>query len=108
LKAILANFAGATRCTIEDYMSELVDLIAVAERRKQRSATVPGFALGAETYSSDQLATALDDIKRAIAASISAPGVHREIETHRRFVRTIHGILRSGKGSAPTTAVEYL
>lgn len=107
LNAIVANFDGAPRCTIEDYMSELVDLIALAERRRQRRVPNPGILLGANTYASEELAEALDEIKRAIARAISSPASGTTIDVHRMFIHAIHGTLKSGKGSAPKLAVEY-
>lgn len=107
LDGVIANFPGAPRCTIEDYMSELVDLIAIAERRHQRSATTAGATIATTRYTSEQLSAALDDIKRGIAKAIASPSGSQSIDTHRQFIRTIHGALRSGKGSAPKLAVDY-
>ena len=36
LQVVEAKFSGSTTATIEDYMSELVDLLSIAERRKER------------------------------------------------------------------------
>ena len=87
LKAVIQNFDGAPRCTIEDYMSELVDLIALAERRKQRNAGAPGVNLAGTGYSCEQLADTLDAIKRSIAAKIAHESVI-DMAVHRQFVRS--------------------
>ena len=52
LTAIQANFAGASYPNIEDYLSELVDLLAIADRRTSRSATKQEIELGTKTGSS--------------------------------------------------------
>jgi hypothetical protein len=106
LKAVMQNFDGAPRCTIEDYMSELVDLIALAERRKQRNAGTPGVKLGGIPYSCEQLADTLDVIKRAIAIKIDHQ-VIRDMRAHRAFVRAVHNTLRSGRGSSIQYTTDY-
>ncbi|MGC3967610.1 MAG: SIR2 family protein [Pirellulales bacterium] len=107
LDGVIAHFSSAPRCTIEDYMSELVDQIAIAERRRKRAAAVPGVTIAGVPYSSEQLAVTLDDVKREIAKAIATPGRSTSIENHRQFIRTIHGALRHGKSSAPRFAVDY-
>lgn len=106
LKAIILNFEGAPRCTIEDYMSELVDLIALAERRKLRSAGTPGVKLGSAPYSSEQLAETLDAIKRCIATKLDHGAVH-DVNVHRQFVRAVHKTLRSGRSGPMQYTIDY-
>ncbi len=107
-KAILAAirhlFDGATDANIEDYLSELIDLLAIADRRSSRGATQKGVTLGGVSYSEALLRTAADQIKRGIAAVFEKKV---SIETHRSFVRAVHRPLRPGK---PTSgqAVDYL
>ena len=48
LTAIQGNFAGAKDPNIEDYLSELVDLLAIADRRTLRGATKKGIELAAK------------------------------------------------------------
>ena len=67
LAGLKQHFGGATGCTIEDYMSELVDHIAIAERRRLRSATAANASINATDYSPDDLAKALIEIKNTIA-----------------------------------------
>lgn len=99
LSAVISNFDGSPRCTIEDYMSELVDLIALAERRKQRMAGTPGVTLKDVPYSCDQLAETLDAIKSAIAVRVRHD-VIKDMEVHRHFVKALHSSLRSGRSGA--------
>jgi hypothetical protein len=97
-------FSGATNSHIEDYLSELVDLLAIAERRVQRGASATEITLGQESYSAAELRTAANQIKQAISSAISK-NVH--IETHRAFVSAVHRPVRVGK-TATSSVVDYL
>ncbi len=107
-KAILAAirdlFVGAVDANIEDYLSELIDLLAIADRRTSRGATQKDVMLAGTSYGEAQLRTAADQIKRGIAGVIEKKV---SIETHQSFVRAVHRPLRPGK---PTSgqAVDYL
>jgi hypothetical protein len=107
-KAILAAvtdlFAGAANAHIEDYLSELIDLLAIAERRVDRGATQKDITLGATRYTVAQLRGAVDQIKRAIASVFDK---QVSIEIHRAFVAAVHRPLRVGK-AAPGQVVDYL
>lgn len=105
LAGVQKHFDGSKGCTIEDYMSELVDHIAIAERRKLRSATASNAAINATEYSPDDLTKALIEIKNAIAMVIgeSKP----KISVHRQFVRAIHQVLQSGKAGKPAPVDYY-
>lgn len=46
LDSVSQQFEGATNVTIEDFMSEIVDLLAIAERRKERGANHASVRLG--------------------------------------------------------------
>lgn len=107
LKALIANFPDSRRCTIEDYMSELVDFIAIAHRREQRCSKPQSLSFGGNKYASEQLCEALDDIKQQIAIAIYSESKPAAVATHRDFVRAIHGTLRSGKTSAQKTPIDY-
>lgn len=89
---------------IEDFLSELVDLIAIANRRSSRKATENTVMLDGESYTAEQLSEAADQIKRAIAVVINKK---INIHTHRRFVEALHRPLRPGKPS-PNQAIDYL
>ncbi len=105
LEGLKNNFDGSEGCTIEDYMSELVDHVAIAERRKLRSATAAHASINATDYSPDDLAKALIEIKNTIADVIgqSKP----KISVHRQYVRAIHQVLQSGKAGQPTRVDYY-
>lgn len=104
LAGLQSHFDGSEGCTIEDYMSELVDHIAIAERRKLRSATAANASINATDYSPDDLAEALTKIKNTIAEVIGS--ANPSIWIHRQFVHAIHQVLQSGK-AGPPTRVDY-
>jgi hypothetical protein len=97
-------FKGADDANIEDYLSELVDLLAIASRRTSRRATQNDVTLGGNSYGEAQLRTAADQIKRGIADIIE----HKvSIDTHQNFVRALHRPIRPG--TPPTgQRVDYL
>jgi hypothetical protein len=107
-KAILAAirdlFAGTADANIEDYLSELIDLLAIAERRTTRGATQKAVTLGGVSYGEALLRTAADQIKNGIARVI---GKDVSIETHQDFVRAVHRPRRPGKSPSGQT-VDYL
>ncbi len=88
-------FSGATRATIEDYMSEIVDFLSIAERRTLRGADHSKVSIGDQEREANELQIALNDIKTAISAVIGDQEV--DIATHQQFVRAIHGSLQAGK-----------
>ncbi|MFI4916967.1 MAG: SIR2 family protein [Phycisphaerales bacterium JB060] len=104
LTGLRKHFDGSMGCTIEDFMSELVDHIAIAERRKLRSATAANALINATDYSPDDLAETLIEIKNTVAKVIGQ--ANTTISVHRQFVRAIHQILHSGK-AGPPTRVDY-
>lgn len=107
-KAILAGikelFGGATISNIEDYVSELVDLIAITERRTERGVSQGCVSIGTESYSDVQLRAAAEQIKQSISSAIDK---QVDIDTHRAFVRAVHRPVRVGK-AAPSSIVDYL
>lgn len=104
LDAIKQLFDGSDDSNIEDYLSELVDLNAIAQRRQDRGAASATVELGGASYTTDQLQSAVEEIKRAIAVIIDTKII---IDTHQKFVRAVHLPLRPGKsGSNPP--VDYL
>ena len=104
LEAIRDQFKGAASANIEDYLSELIDLLAIADRRTARGATSKDVSLGGKTYGVADLRAAADQIKRGIAAVIDQKVL---IETHQRFVQAVHRPLRPGK-DLPGQSVDYL
>lgn len=104
LAAVQKQFDGAISSHIEDYLSELVDLLAVAERRSERGASQSQVSIDGMSYSAVQLRTAAEQIKQAISRAIDK---EVEIKTHRQFVAAVHRPLRVGK-VAPSSVVDYL
>lgn len=104
LTAIEGLFAGAKAANIEDYLSELVDLVAIAERRGARGATTSTAPLNGVDYSARQLKDAVDQIKEAIAEVID---IAVNLEVHWKFIQAVHRPARPGRTVA-TRPVDYL
>ena len=84
LMGLVAEFAGATNANIEDYLSELVDLLAIAGRRKERKATQQTVEIGGAAYTEGQLSEAAEHIKLAIAEALDCAD---NIDVHRALLR---------------------
>lgn len=104
LEDLKVGFQGGAGANIEDYLSELIDLLAIADRRAARGASEVKTALGKSLHSADSLRGAAASVKEAIGRAV---GREVSIETHRSFVRSVHRPLRPGKppGGEP---VDYL
>jgi len=103
LDSIRELFSGAKNSTIEDYMSELVDFLSIAQRRIQRGASKYKVSIGDNEYESEELKDALNEIKKAIVSIVSKKEV--DIAHHQRFVRAVHASLQAGK---PRRMVDYI
>lgn len=95
LTGLIKTMEGNGDCTIEDYMSEIVDLISIAERRQARRCTTDTVAIQDESYSAEQLRESLVRIKSAVRDAINKGDV--KIHAHREFVRAVHGRLSQGR-----------
>ncbi len=104
LTAIEGLFAGANTANIEDYLSELVDLVAIAERRGVRGATTNTATLNSVNYTAEQLKDAVEQIKSAIAQVID---VKVNMDVHWKFVQAVHRPSRPGRTIA-IRPVDYL
>lgn len=104
LAEIKKRFDGASLANIEDYLSELVDLLAIAERRGVRGAADCAVSLDGVDYSAAQLQDSVAQIKSAIAAEID---IDVNIETHMEFVRAVHWPSRPGR-AVLQKPVDYL
>lgn len=104
LTVIQGLFAGAHAANIEDYLSELVDLVAIAERRGVRGATTNTAPLGGADYTAKQLKDAVGEIKVAIAEVIDVPV---SMDVHWKFIEAVHRPSRPGRTVA-TRPVDYL
>ncbi|NMB81165.1 MAG: hypothetical protein GYA14_05055, partial [Ignavibacteria bacterium] len=102
LKKICESFAGAQNPTIEDYMSEIIDLLSISERRTRRGANQSRVFLVDQQIDASELQIALNEIKNAISSAIGIIDV--DVTTHQQFIRAIHSKLQAGK---PTRCVDY-
>ncbi len=95
LDTVRELFSGSQYATIEDFMSEIVDLLSIAERRTRRGASQLKISVGNQERDASEIQTALDEIKQAISLAISDKEV--DVTTHQQFVKAIHGSLQAGK-----------
>jgi hypothetical protein len=104
LTGLVSSFIGAKNANIEDYLSELIDLRAIAERRKDQNTTLQTVQIGGQDFSEDELGKAVTNIKLTIVEALTfAP----DLDVHRAFVRAIHKSIRPGKW-ATDQSVDYL
>jgi len=95
LNAIQGSFAGANPTShIEDYLSELVDWLAITARRSSRNVDASTVSIGGADYSNKQLLLAINEIKQAIFDVIN---IEVDSEVHERFVQALHRPMRPGK-----------
>ncbi|MFT5380705.1 SIR2 family protein [Alteromonas sp.] len=105
LTAIQTSFVGANPAShIEDYLSELVDWLAITARRTNRNVTASDVSIGGTEYSNDQLLAAINEIKLAIFDVIK---VDVDSAVHERFVQVLHRPMRPGKDNQSNT-IDYL
>ena len=104
LRSVQLAFKGAAGANIEDYLSELIDLISIADRRSAQGATSTETSIEGKNYPVGPLKDAVEDIKAAIADLI---GAKVSIDTHRRFVKAVHRPARPGR-PGPDLPVDYL
>ena len=105
LNAIQASFTGAKPAShIEDYLSELVDWLAITVRRANRKADTCEVTINDTDYSNEHLLSAIDEIKLAIFEVINT---EVDSEVHERFVQALHRPMRPGKVSN-SGSIDYL
>ena len=104
LGGVEAVFFDAPDAHIEDYLSEIIDLLAITDRRAVRGVEENTIAIGDAKYTASQLREASDQIKRAIADEIQTT-VNTTI--HQEFIRSVHRPTRVGR-PAPSQPVDYL
>jgi len=95
LDKVRESFSGSSFSTIEDYMSEIVDLLSIAERRTRCGASQTRVSIGDKDIDDCELQAALVEIKSAISSAIGEIEVN--IAMHQKFIRAIHGSLQAGK-----------
>ena len=94
LIAVRKTFEGGVDANIEDYLSEIVDMLAITERRAERGVEGNTVVVGDASYTAEQLRSASNQIKQAIASVIDRKV---SIATHQRFVASVHRPLRVGR-----------
>lgn len=105
LSAIQTSFTGASPAAhIEDYLSELVDWLAITARRTNRNVNSNNVTLAGVEYDNQKLLDAINEIKLAISDLIN---VEVDSEIHERFVQALHRPMRPGKDSHSGT-IDYL
>ncbi len=104
LGAVRSQFAGSADTNIEDFLSEIIDLLAIADRRTARGSTKTQVELSGKGYSAKQLRDAAEQIKAAIADVLDESV---SIETHWKFIKAVHRPLRPGK-IVVSKPVDYL
>jgi hypothetical protein len=72
LKGIQDSFTGASGPNIEDYLSEIIDLLAIAERRAERGATDNQVFIKDKQYSGQQLRESAKKSSELFLTSLSA------------------------------------
>ena len=100
VQAEFGNEAATTNAHIEDHLSELVDLHAIAKRREERNATTATVQVGSGSYTAGQLRKAIEEIKRAIVAIIGSDVAEAKLQTHRDFIAAVHRQIRQGRQNA--------
>lgn len=106
LSTVIEYFGKNSSAQIEDYLSELIDLLAITNRREERNASNTNVKIGLNEYGADEVRNTVEHIKEAIADTIEKNRV--SIETHREFISAVHRPRRVGKDVEPGTSVDYL
>jgi len=107
INGIMKNFDGTSVQNIEDYLSELVDLLAISERRESRNANNLNVEIAGKQYTACQLRGAVNEIKNQIAQTIESNGKAINISIHQNFVKSVHRPTRPGKINGIGT-VDYI
>jgi len=104
LEAVGANLKGAKNPTIEDYLSEIVDYLAIATRRELKGADTKSVVIGNNVFTAADMSKSLETIKREIADCLDK--TPQKLDMHREFLRAIHRTLKTGKAAGPLS-VDY-
>ncbi len=96
LADICTTYSGSGESNIEDYLSEIQDVLAILERQEGRGVSQPSYTSPqGKRYGAIHAKTILRDVKNAIRSTIEDSV--KTLDHHRRFVRSIHRRLRSGR-----------
>jgi hypothetical protein len=104
LEATAKLFESAGSANIEDYISEMIDFLSIADRRDTEVGSEGKISAPGGSYSAAELRLAVEETKSAIASVIDRK---LTLETHKAFVAAVHAPLRPGKGVA-RGCVDYL
>ena len=104
LSTIKTVFQEAVNANIEDYLSEIVDFLAIMDRRDERGVTENSVVVGDTPYTAKQLRDSIDQIKRAIADTIKKKV---NTTTHEDLISSVHRPVRVGR-PVPSYPVDYL
>ena len=105
LTAVRGTFGESSEANLEDYLSEIVDVLAIADRREERGAGGNSVLVGECQYTAKQLRDATNQIKRAISGVILDRSV--SIDIHRNFISLVQKPIRDDKAT-PSRQVDYL
>jgi hypothetical protein len=94
LEYLRTKYEGSHGTTIEDYMSDIVDILTMAKRRRDCGARNEKVAFDGQEYGADDLEKSLNEIKDLMVVFLKPKNV--DIARHREFVRTVCS-LRTGK-----------
>ena len=104
LSAIEDGYGHGSSANIEDYLSELIDLFTIAERRAERGTGEGKVLLGETSFASFTLKKAIDQVKQAVASIIDKKVSLQSLQTHRDFVASVHQPMRAGRGPRDRSA----
>lgn len=99
LQRTQAGFSGAKRANIEDYLGEIVDLLAIADRRTECGIAECRIPVAGNECTSQQLRDAAEKIKCTIADIIESRDRKIDISIHRSFVQAVHRPRRPGRAN---------
>ncbi|OHD54425.1 MAG: hypothetical protein A2Y33_04605 [Spirochaetes bacterium GWF1_51_8] len=97
LEGIKSIFSGANKPNIEDYLSEIIDHLAISERRDFLGSKNTEVYIQSGKYTKFILINAIEQIKQSIAKAIRCEGKKPDLSIYRQFVISIHQVLRPGK-----------
>lgn len=110
LQSISSSFETESEVSgghIEDYLSELIDLLAIVDRRERKGVRDARVNIGGSSYGAGEIRQAVESIKLAIGDSVNKTLESAHLRVHRDFVKSIHRPLRSGRQN-PGNPISYL
>jgi len=105
IELIRSNFHEG-HANIENYLSEMIDYLSIAVRRKSNCSSKSAVAINKKYFEEDDLRKAIEEIKTAIAINIDRKQI--DLVYHRNFVKAIHRETRPGKDLSNKSSVDYL